>query len=388
MTVEEDLRPAADRVPSVVLGTRPEVIKLSEIVRLLEPRVRVIHTGQHFSSELADSFSQELGLPDPDAQLGVGGKSRGIQIGQALVQLERWLDDQLTDLVIVQGDTNAALAGALAANAKGISLVHVEAGLRSHDRRMPEEHNRVLIDHIADVCLAPTETSRLNLLNEGIPDDRIQVTGNTVVEAVQRLLPTRDERISRIEDLGLTSRRYVLATFHRPENVDRAHTLKTILNELAELPTPVVLPLHPRTARRAAEFDLADLLKRVTVIPPVDYKSFLTLAAECAYMVSDSGGVQEEASILKRPVLVVRNSTERPEVLGTFSHLIQPGEDIRMVGREWWDEIDAIHRRLQDIPSPYGDGSASQLCVDIVNGMRKHPGATRNGSDSSNARSM
>jgi UDP-N-acetylglucosamine 2-epimerase (non-hydrolysing) len=265
--------------------------------------------------------------------------------------------------VVVQGDTNTTLAAALAANAGEIPIVHVEAGLRSHDRAMPEEHNRVITDHLADLLLAPTEIGRSNLLAEGIPDDRIVVTGNTVVEAVTSLLPSREQRSELLSRFGVTQAGFILSTFHRPENVDRPETFAAILSELAGLGVPVLLPMHPRSRIRVEQHGLSHLLDKLTVVDPLGYQDFLGLLAECALAVADSGGVQEEVSVLKRPVVVVRNSTERPEVIGTFASLVSPGPEIGHTVAGWLADLPNLHQRLAGLPSPYGDGGASERAV-------------------------
>jgi UDP-N-acetylglucosamine 2-epimerase (non-hydrolysing) len=224
--------------------------------------------------------------------------------------------------VVVHGDTNATVAGALSANSTGTPLVHLEAGLRSFDRAMPEEHNRVIVDHLSDLCLAPTEVNKSNLAAEGIGGDKVLLTGNTVVDAVYDLLPDATERTALCAQYDLTLNGYALSTFHRPENTDDPDVLATILHELAELPIPVVLPVHPRTRAKIEQFGLGGHLAKLRVIEPIGYRQFLGLAADAAVLVSDSGGLQEEASVLKRPILVVRNSTERPESLGTFAQLV------------------------------------------------------------------
>jgi UDP-N-acetylglucosamine 2-epimerase (non-hydrolysing) len=350
----------------VVLGTRPEIVKLAEVVRLLGPAARLVHTGQHYDWNLARSFLEELSLPTPEIQLEVGGTSRGQQIGEATRLLDRHFQVDRPRAVLVQGDTNATLAAALAANAQQIPLVHIEAGLRSFDRRMPEEHNRVLADHLADLCCAPTEVSRANLLAEGILEDRIEVTGNTVVEALGNLLPPAEQRRAELRDFDLQPDGFVLATLHRPENVDDPERLAAILEELSGLPFPVLFPIHPRTAGRVEAFGLQDRLAALRVVEPLGYTRFLALAAECAFLVSDSGGLQEEASVLKRPVIVVRNSTERPEVLGAFCELVQPGPDIGKVAQEWSADLEGLHRSLAELPSPYGDGTASRRSVEAL----------------------
>lgn len=360
----------APRLPprsiAVVLGTRPEIIKLGQIIRLLGSAAAVVHTGQHYDKELSETFFRTFGIRDPQAHLGVGGKSRGSQIGSAVSALDEHLTTNRPLCVVVQGDTNAALAGGIAANALEIPLVHVEAGLRSYDRRMPEEHNRVIIDHLADLLCAPTTTSQLNLINEGIGDQLIRVTGNTVVEAVHELMPSSERRLELLRSYGLEAGKFVLSTFHRPENVDDPDRFRVVLGELASLALPVVLPLHPRSRERASEYGLGGLLDGLHVIEPIGYEAFLGLGSESAFLVSDSGGVQEEVSVYKRSVVVVRRSTERPEVLGSFARLVEPGPQISEIASEWIDDLAGLHGRLAQIPSPYGDGSASERVVGEV----------------------
>ena len=351
---------------AVVLGTRPEIIKLSEIIKLLGDAAWIVHTGQHYDAKLSGSFFEELSLPEPDVFLDVGGSSRGNQIGEATKRLDALFADHRPRAVMVQGDTNAVMAGCLAANAREVDLVHIEAGLRSHDRAMPEEHNRVVADHLADLCCAPTQVNVDNLAGEGIGGDRVVLTGNTIVEAVESLLPDREARLALCTEHGVEPGRFVLSTFHRPENVDNPGTYRTILEQLAGLEIPVVLPLHPRSVKRAEEHGLGGLLERLTVVEPIGYRAFLGLEAESALLISDSGGVQEEASIVKRPLIVVRNSTERPEVIGTFARRVLPGGDITAAAAEVLGDLSGVHQRLAAMPSPYGDGSASQKSIDAM----------------------
>jgi UDP-N-acetylglucosamine 2-epimerase (non-hydrolysing) len=349
-----------------VLGTRPEMIKLAPLVRLLGDAARVIHTGQHYDNNLSGQFLAELDIGQPDHRLGVGGRTRGSQIGEATTQLEAHFREDPPAAIVVHGDTNATVAGALAANALSFPLVHVEAGLRSFDRDMPEEHNRVVADHLADLCLAPTEVNRANLAAEGIGGDKVILTGNTVVDAVLELLPDAEARQAVLARHGLTADEFVLSTFHRPENVDDPETLAVILTELGRLPLPVVLPLHPRTQAKIADFGLDGLLGPLHIIEPTGYREFLAMAAECGILVSDSGGVQEEASIVKRPVVVVRNSTERPEILGTFAQLVPPGPMISAWVEQYCSDLPGLHSRVAGLPSPYGDGTSSLRSVAAI----------------------
>lgn len=346
------------RSVAFVLGTRPEAIKLADLALLLGEAAWILHTGQHYDPVLGDDVLAGVGFPAPHIELGVGGSSRGQQLGRATALLDDAFRAERPLAVVVQGDTNATLAGALAANAGDVPVVHVEAGIRSFDRAMPEEHNRVLVDHLSERCCAPTEVSVSNLASEGIGGARVVCTGNTVVEAAHRLLPSADARAEQLRSAGLTADGFVLATLHRPENVDRAEPLAAILDELASLPVPVVLPLHPRTAARAESFGLSAALARLRVVLPLPPAPFLGLAAEAAVWVSDSGGLQEEASVLKKPVVVVRRSTERPEVQGTFAELVAPGPEIGERVRAWLDD-DARRLALAEVPCPYGDGTAS-----------------------------
>lgn len=352
-----------------VAGTRPELIKLAKMIRLLGDRGCFIHTGQHWDRTLHGDLIDDLGLRDPDHQLAVGGRSRAGQIAEAMLGLEALFAEVRPAAVVVQGDTNTVTAGALCANAMEIPVVHVEAGLRSYDRRMPEEHNRVVTDHLSDLCLAPTTASAAHLVAEGIADDRIVITGNTVVDAVVDLLPPPDERVALLAQHGLSPNGFVLSTFHRPENVDDAERLRWVLTMLADLPVPVFLPLHPRARQRAVDFGLEPLLGELLVVDPIAYRPFLGLLAECALAISDSGGVQEEISVVKRPGIVVRRSTERPEVIGTFSMLVEPGPEVGQAARRVLADIGELHAGLAGIPSPYGEGDAAERSLAAIDAL-------------------
>jgi UDP-N-acetylglucosamine 2-epimerase (non-hydrolysing) len=251
---------------AVVVGTRPEAIKLAPVATLLGREAFLIHTGQHYSAGMSGHLSPDLALDthhDHDT-------TRGRQLGHLVSALDHAFGQHQPDAVLVQGDTTSALAGALAANACGTPLVHLEAGLRSFDRAMPEEHHRVLVDHLADLCCAPTPLARDNLLAERIPPERIELTGNTIVEAVATALPDDQQQAQILSGLGLARYRYVLATIHRPEKTDDYANLAAILHQLATLPVPVVFPLHPRTRRQIAAFGLADLASRLRLTAPLE----------------------------------------------------------------------------------------------------------------------
>ncbi|MGZ3146653.1 non-hydrolyzing UDP-N-acetylglucosamine 2-epimerase [Lentzea chajnantorensis] len=357
---------------TIVCGTRPELIKLAPLVDHLGSACTMIYTGQHYDRSMYSQIRRDVPEPGAFHELCLGGLRRGDQLGRAVSAVDEVLAGQRPAAVVVQGDTTSALAGALAANACDVPLVHVEAGLRSYDRAMPEEHNRVLIDHLSDLCCAPTPLNRHNLLAEGVADSRVVVTGNTVVEALAHALPSPEEERTALATAGVTRDRYVLATVHRPENVDDAANLETVLRELGRLPLPVVLPLHPRTAQRIGAFGLDGLLPALRVVEPQPYRAFLALAQGAAVVVSDSGGIQEEVSVLKRPVVVVRRSTERPEIEGTFGTLVPPGPRIGTSVLRWLDDVPAHRAALREIPSPYGTGSPSERIAVAVQEMLGH----------------
>lgn len=354
---------------TVVLGTRPELVRLAPVLHELGARGRLVHTGQHWDQGMSGQFVDELGLHTAVRLAGIGGRTRAGQIAHALEQLDRLFAEDRPSVVIVQGGTNATLAGALAANARSIPLIQVEAGLRSHDRAVPEEHNRVMVDHLADILCAATEGNRDNLLREGVQPGRITLTGNTVVEVVLKGLPDADARRALLGRHRLTPGGYLLATLHRPENTDVPEPLRAVLTELgalAESGTPVLFPMHPRTAAAVERHGLRRLVAPLRVVPPVGYAEFLGLARHAALLVSDSGGVQEECTVLKRPLLVVRRSTERPEAVAAgFAALVRPGPEIGVLARAWLADLPERLSRLAATPSPYGDGRASARIAEL-----------------------
>ncbi len=307
-------------------------------------------------------------LPAPETLSGICGEPRHVQIGRMVEQFGALFTRRRPAVVVVQGDTNTASAAAQAGNCAGVPVVHVEAGLRSFDRGMPEEMNRCVVGVLADLHCAPTEHAAANLRAEGVPASRIVLTGNTIVEATLRMVP--DDATSRAiaADAGVEPGRYVLATIHRPENTDDPQRLQTILDELSKLGLPVLLPLHPRTRLAAQRHGLTVELERLRLISPADHQTFLGLARHARLIVSDSGGVQEECTVLKRPLIVVRNSTERPESIDAgFAHLVQPGPQIGDLGRQLIGD-EGLSERLAGIPCPFGDGTASGRIAERLQG--------------------
>ncbi|NUR30149.1 MAG: UDP-N-acetylglucosamine 2-epimerase (non-hydrolyzing), partial [Catenulispora sp.] len=261
-------------------------------------------------------------------------------------------------VVVVQGDTDSTSAGAQAGKLVGARVVHVEAGLRSGDRAMPEELNRQVVGVLADAHCAATWEAAENLVRVGVDRDAIRVTGNTIVEATLHSIPDAAATDAVMREHGLADTPFVLATVHRPENTDDAERLGQILAALAELGVPVVLPAHPRLLARAAAFGHEAALRRLRVITPVDHPTFLALVSRSRLVVSDSGGVQEEVTVLKKPLVIVRNNTERPEAVASgFARLVTPGPGLTRALAAVLAET-GLERRLRDIPSPFGDGKA------------------------------
>jgi UDP-N-acetylglucosamine 2-epimerase (non-hydrolysing) len=344
---------------AVVLGTRPEIIKLAPVIGALGPRARLIWTGQHYDSTLADLHFAGVGLDMPVEQLhGVGGEARGDQIVAVLSGLMATLRRDRPGAVVVQGDTNTTNASAQAAHYLGIPVVHVEAGLRSWDRAMPEEINRMIVGVVADLHCCATAGNADHLRAAGVAPAAIVVTGNPIVEATLAALPGPADQGRLLATYEVADNEFVLATIHRPENVDDALQLATVLAGLGNLGRPVVFPLHPRTAQRIAEFGLAALAGRLRVTAPMDHRSFLGLAQRARVVVSDSGGVQEEVTVLKKPMVVVRNSTERPEAVAAgFARMARPAEIEEAVAIM---AAPAVAARLVALACPFGDGRAGQ----------------------------
>lgn len=350
----------------IILGTRPEIIKMSPIIRECERRgldYFILHTGQHYSYKMDNIFFDELGLPDAKYYLDIGSGTHGRQTGSMLCEIEKILLDERPDVILVQGDTNTVLAGALAASKLHIKVGHVEAGLRSFDREMPEEINRVLTDHISDYLFVPTDVSKQNLLEEGITDG-VYVVGNTIVDATFQNLEIAKSRSGIVNDLDLKS--YFLVTLHRVENVDNKQRLEKILTAFQMLyekySVPLVFPMHPRTKKQIKEFGLEyRLFDGLRVIDPVGYLDFLMLESNATLILTDSGGIQEEACILNVPCITLRNSTERPET-------VEAGKNV-VAGCEPEDVLSFVSGLLGSVLSdynPFGDGRSSERILNLI----------------------
>ena len=353
---------------AIVVGTRPEIVKMAPVVRACQTRgvpFLLLHTGQHYSFEMDGVFFEELGLPQPHHNLEVGSGSQVYQIGSIVTGIESLLEAEKPDVLLVEGDTNSVLAAGLAAHKMGIQVGHVEAGLRSYDRRMPEEINRILTDHLSDWLFAPTARARDILRGEGVAESRIHVTGNTVVDEVL-LQRERARRPGLLERFAVTPRRFALATVHRAENVEHETRLRGIFEGLArcssELGLPVLAALHPRTSKKLESLGLA-VDGGVRVLPPLGYLDFLGLQSDAALVITDSGGLQEEACCLTVPCVTLRDNTERPESVEVGANMLAGAEPDRIVA-----SARAMTSRPRDWSNPFGDGHSGLRIVDLLTG--------------------
>jgi len=316
----------------VVAGARPNFMKVAPILRALDAAGHqgiLVHTGQHYDARMSDAFFRDLELPEPDFHLEVGSGSHARQTAGVMEAFEPVLQETAPDWVVVVGDVNSTVACALVAvklkEELGVRIAHVEAGLRSHDWRMPEEVNRVLTDRMADLLLTPSRGAEPNLLSEGIPEDRIRFVGNVMIDTLLHQLPRARDR-DYPGELGLERDGYAVATLHRPSNVDEPETLRTALSALGAVARerPVVLPLHPRTRKNAERFGMEDELDALTVVPPLGYREMVSLLEGAAVVLTDSGGLQEETTALGIPCVTLREQTERPVTVTEGTNRMAP----------------------------------------------------------------
>lgn len=351
----------------IVLGTRPEIIKMSSVIKECEKQgweYFILDTGQHYSYYLARIFYEELWLPQAKYNLNIGSGSHAEETGKMLIEIEKFLKKELPDILLVEGDTNTVLAGALAASKLHIKVGHVEAGLRSYDRSMPEEINRILVDHISDFLFAPTEKAGRTLLKEGISQSKIFITGNTIVDAIYQNLQIAYKKTDILQKLNLVERKYFLVTVHREENTDVKERLKAILEGFGliykEFRLPLIFPIHPRTRKRMKEFEL-EAPKGVKLIQPLGFLEFLMLESKARLILTDSGGIQEEACILKVPCVTLRNSTERLETIEVNSNILAGAEAQKILGC-----IRVMFNSKNDWVNPFGDGTSGKRIITIL----------------------
>ena len=347
-----------------VIGNRPQFVKAAAVSRLLRERHEevLVHTGQHYDDELSRVFFEELEVPVPDRQLGAGGGSNSTQTARILGLLEGVVKETSPDLVLVYGDTNSTLAGALGGAQAGVPVAHVEAGMRSFDRRMPEELNRILTDHASELLLCSTQTALDNLASESAAGEA-HLVGDVMADVSMAFQPIADRRSRALSEYGLEPRRYLLATAHRAGNVDERERLELLVQLLEALPLPTLLPLHPRTAARLAETGLrarVDAAPNVRLTPPLGYLDFTKLAMHARAILTDSGGVQKEAYLLGVPCVTLRESTEWVET-------VEAGWNT-LVGLDRGAALAALERPVpgDERPALYGGGHAATRVCQVI----------------------
>ncbi len=348
-----------------VVGARPNFMKVAPVMAALARheavRQRLVHTGQHYDANMSDVFFRQLGIPEPDINLGVGSASHTVQTAQIMLRFEEVVLAEEPDLVLVYGDVNSTVAAALVCAKLLIPVGHVEAGLRSGDRTMPEEINRLLTDQIADLLFTPSQDGDHNLLREGVAPHKIHFVGNVMIDTLVRLLPQAEQ--TRPADLPA---QYALVTLHRPSNVDDPALLREIITALAAISgqIPVLFPVHPRTRQRMAEFNLAwPDSDRLRLMDPVGYLEFLALQQGATLVITDSGGIQEETTFLGVPCLTVRENTERPITVTCGTNTLV-GQDMERLRAEV-DNILAGRGKKGEIP-PLWDGHASRRIAEVI----------------------
>jgi len=354
-----------------VVGARPNFVKIAPLMAAMRASpafdARLVHTGQHYDREMADIFFEELGIPPPEVNLGVGSGPPAWQTAEIMMRFEKTLSDWRPDLVVVVGDVNSTLACALTAAKEHIQVAHVEAGLRSFDRTMPEEINRLLTDHISDYLFVSEPSGLKNLRAEGVPDDKVFFVGNIMIDTLKRFQPRAAKSDIR-RRLGLNGQAYAVLTLHRPSSVDDAAAFGRIFDALAEIQreVPVVFPVHPRTRARIEQNDLAArcaAAPNLRLIDPLGYVEFLCLMSGAGLVLSDSGGIQEETCILGVPCIVLRENTERPVTLSSGYHVLA-GTDTQKILHSARAYLAASHPEPLDID--LWDGQAADRIVGIL----------------------
>lgn len=336
-----------------VIGARPQFIKAAAFSRLIAQEQNIeeiiVHTGQHYDTNMSNIFFEELHIPVPNYYLGIGDKSHGAMTGQQLEKIEEILISERPDWVLVYGDTNSTLAGALAAVKLHIPVAHIEAGLRSFNKKMPEEINRILTDHISTMLFCPSEASRENLLREGIASEKIHVVGDVMYDAAL-FYKNKSKKPEWFDSLNISQDHFLLCTIHRAENTTDPEKLKSIFKGIGTSSVPIVLPLHPGTRKKLEVLNLS--LNNIFIVPPVSYLEMVWLEMQCSLIVTDSGGVQKEAFFHKKPCITLREETEWTELVhGKWNVLV--GSDASAIELSLKNAVTPI-----DTINYYGDGAA------------------------------
>ena len=349
-----------------VVGARPNFIKMSPLIKEIEKRDFehiLVHTGQHYDEEMSNIFFDELKLSQFE-YLDIGSGTHGYQTGKMLIELEKVMLRENPDIVLVPGDTNTTLAGALAAVKLHIPVAHIEAGLRSFDKHMPEEINRIITDHCSDFLFCPTETAIRNLKNEGIEDDKIFLVGDTMVDACFQNFKIAKKTSTVFKKYDIEED-YFFATVHRAGNTDEKTRLENIVNAFVSMDTQIVFPIHPRTVKMVKEFGLFEKLenaKNILMIDPVGYLDSLMLISRAKLILTDSGGIQKEAFLLRIPCVTLRDNTEWIETVELGGNILAGADKNKIIK----GASSMLDNPPKNIKNPFGDGKASERIVDVI----------------------
>lgn len=354
-----------------IVGARPNFMKIAPIVEEMKRREKdfqplVVHTGQHYDAQMSDAFFLDLGLPEPDVYLGVGSHSHAVQTATVMIEFEPVLLEHKPDWVLVVGDVNSTIACALVCSKLGVKVAHVEAGLRSRDRTMPEEINRLLTDQISDLLLTPSQDADENLKAEGIAHDKIRFVGNVMIDSLFSQLK-RAEGSKIREELNVTDKDYAVLTLHRPSNVDERETFSRLLDALEAINErlPIIFPVHPRTRRRIDEFGFSERANKLMLIEPLGYLDFLRLYSGARLVLTDSGGIQEETTALGIPCLTLRENTERPITVEMGTNTVV-GTDTEKIKQEAFNALDTARAENPTRIPPLWDGKTAERICDVL----------------------
>jgi len=357
---------------SIILGTRPEIIKMSSIIKECQEKkidYFILHTNQHYSENLDKVFFEELKILKPRYNLKIRSGTHAEETGKMLIGIEKVLMKEKPDIVLVEGDTNTVLAGALAATKLHIKVGHIEAGLRSYSKKMPEEINRILTDHCSDFLFAPTKKAKNILIREGIVKKNIFVVGNVIVDVVYQNLRIAKKQSKVLKKLQLKNKKYFLLTVHRSENVDNRKRIEKILNAIdlvyKKFGLPIIYPIHPRAKKMIKNFKL-DVSDEIKLIEPVGYLDFLQLEANAELVLTDSGGVQEETCILQVPCVTLRDNTERQETIEVGSNMLSGVNPQKIL-----ISVSKMLIKKRNWENPFGDGNSGKKIIRILTNQLK-----------------
>jgi UDP-N-acetylglucosamine 2-epimerase (non-hydrolysing) len=356
-----------------IVGARPNFMKIAPIYAEMKRRdseflPMIVHTGQHYDAAMSDSFFVDLGMPKPDVHLNVGSASHSVQTAKIMIAFEPVLLEHKPDWVLVVGDVNSTIACTLVASKLGIRVAHVEAGLRSGDRTMPEEINRILTDSISDLLLTPSPDGNENLKKEGIPDEKVKLVGNVMIDSLLRNLKIAESSIIR-EELNLTANEYAVLTLHRPSNVDDKETFSGLLEALLEISEriPIIFPAHPRSRGKIEEFGFSEKVKNsnIKLIEPLGYLDFMRLYSGAKLVLTDSGGLQEETTALGIPCLTLRENTERPITIELGTNILV-GTNPEKIKQNAFDILENESKIDAKIPPLWDGKTAERICDALV----------------------